>query len=278
MKGKTVVITGGTSGIGEVAAVRLAERGVRIVLVARDKARADATLAKLGKANPAASHSVHVADLFSLSEAKRVAAEIAAAEPSIDILINNAGAMFEQRQVTVDGLERTFALNHMAYFVLTTGLLGNLRPGARIVSTASDAHQMARLDLDDLQFERRPYKGFRVYGTSKLLNILFTRELARRLDGSGVTAVCLHPGFVDTRFAANNSGLLGKTFAVLKTLAAISAEKGAQTILHLASSQDIDGQGGTYWYKCKPIAPSPAAQNDADAKRLWDISERIAHG
>jgi NAD(P)-dependent dehydrogenase (short-subunit alcohol dehydrogenase family) len=277
MKGKTVVITGGTSGIGEVAAVELARRGARIIVVARERQRADATLARLRQANPGVEHGLVVADLFSLAEVKRAAAEIAAAEPKIDVLINNAGALFATRATTVDGLERTFALNHMAYFVLTTGLLTSLKPGARIVSTASDAHKMARLDFDDLQSERN-YKGFRVYGTSKLCNILFTRALARRLEGTGVTAVCLHPGFVATRFADNNDGLLGKTFSILKRIVAISPEAGARTVIYLASAPGVDGRGGTYWYKCKPIAPTRAGRSDANAKRLWDISERIARG
>jgi NAD(P)-dependent dehydrogenase (short-subunit alcohol dehydrogenase family) len=145
-----------------------------------------------------------------------------------------------------------------------------------VVSTASDAHYAGRLDFDDLQFALRPYKGFRVYGTSKLLNILFTRELARRCPG--ITAVCLHPGFVNTGFASNNSGLLGKTFAVLKAIAAISPEQGARTIVHLASAPGVEDKSGTYWYKCKPITPSAAARSDTDARRLWDISEHIAHG
>jgi NAD(P)-dependent dehydrogenase (short-subunit alcohol dehydrogenase family) len=279
MKGKTVVVTGGTSGIGEVAAVELAQRGARIVLVARSRARADSIMAKLASANPAVQHTVHFADLSQLSEMKRVATEIAAAEPKIDVLINNAGAMFAKREVTADGLEMTFAVNHMAYFVVTAGLLDRLKatPGARAVSTASDAHKAGRLDFNDLQAEQR-YSGFRVYGTSKLCNILFTRQLARRLEGTGVTAVCLHPGFVATRFADNNEGLLGFTFGLLKRLAAITPESGAKTIVHLASSPDVAGKGGTYWYKCAPTAPNAAAQNDADAKRLWEISERIANG
>lgn len=279
MLGKTVVITGGTSGIGEVAAEELAHRGARIVLVARSRSRADATLTKLKAVNSQALHAVHIADLSRLSEMKRVAAEIAAAEPKIDVLINNAGAMFTKREVTADGLEMTFAVNHMAYFVVTAGLLERLKatPGARLVSTASDAHKAGRLDFNDLQAAKR-YSGFRVYGTSKLCNILFTRELARRLQGTGVTAVCLHPGFVATRFADNTQGLLGFTFGLLKKLAAITPESGAKTIVHLASSPDVNGKSGTYWYKCAPIAPTAAAQNDADAKRLWEISERIANG
>jgi NAD(P)-dependent dehydrogenase (short-subunit alcohol dehydrogenase family) len=277
MQGKTVVITGGTSGIGEVAAVALARAGARLVLVARSPSRAEPVLARLKLANPDAVPAVHYADLSRLAEMKRVAAEIAAAEPRIDVLVNNAGALFGRREVTADGLELTFALNHMAYFVITAGLIGRLKPGARIVSTASNAHLAGKLNFDDLQAEKG-YSGFRVYGTSKLCNILFTRELARRLEDTGVSANCLHPGFVDTRFASGSGGVLGGAFAFLKALFAISPEAGARTIVHLAVSPEVEGQSGGYWYKCKPIAPSAAAQNDEDARRLWQISETIAHG
>jgi NAD(P)-dependent dehydrogenase (short-subunit alcohol dehydrogenase family) len=179
MKGKTVVITGGTSGIGEVAALELAQMGARIVLVAREKPRADATLARLRGRAPGLAHTVHYADLTRLAEMKRVAAQIADAEPRIDVLINNAGAMFAARQVTQDGLERTFALNHMGYFVITEGLRERIAaaPGARIVNTASGAHRGATLDFDDLQSERS-FSARNAYGRSKLCNILFTRERA----------------------------------------------------------------------------------------------------
>ena len=274
---KTIVVTGGTSGIGEVAAIRLAEKGARIVLVARDKVRAEATMAKLKRANPSAAHAVHFADLSSIAEMKRVASEIATAEPSIDVLINNAGAVFTTRQESIDGLEMTFAVNHMAYFVVTDVLLPNLKatPGARIVSTASMAHSSGKIDFDDLQM-RKSYSTFRAYGTSKLMNILFTRELARRLEGSGVTANCLHPGGVATRFGSNNSGLLAAIFKVAISLVGISPEKGAQTIIHLASSPDVATISGKYFYKCKVIQPTAAAQSDADAKQLWDVSAKIA--
>jgi len=279
MQGKTVIITGGTSGIGEVAAIRLAEQGARIVLVARDKARTDATLAKLKGANATAQHAYHLADLSSISEMKRVAAEVAAAEPKIDVLINNAGAVFLSRQVSADGLEMTFATNHMAYFVVTNILLPNLRatPGARIVSTASDAHKSAKLDLDDLQFVKRKYASFAVYGTSKLCNILFTRELARRLGAGGPTANCLHPGFVGTRFGSNNATnpflrLLQRTIMTF----GISPEEGAKTIIHLASAPDVATISGEYFYKCKIDTPSAAAQDDDAAARLWDVSKQIS--
>ncbi len=277
MQGKTVVITGGTSGIGEVAAIRLAEKGARIVLVARDRARADATLAKLKTANPAAAHTVHLADLSSIAEMKRVAGEIAAAEPAIDVLINNAGAVFTTRQESVDGLEMTFAVNHMAYFVVTNVLLPNLKatPGARIVSTASTAHTVGKIDFGDLQL-RKSYSTFRAYGTSKLMNILFTRELARRLDLTGVTANSLHPGGVNTRFGSNNGGFIGVLFKVAISIFGISPEKGAQTIIHLASSPEVATISGEYFYKCKVIEPSLAAQDDGDAKRLWDVSAKLS--
>ena len=279
MKGKTVVITGGTSGIGEVAAEKLAHLGARIVLVARDRLRAEPVLTRIGEANSQVQHAVHYADLSRLAEMKRVAAEIAASEPAIDVLINNAGAVFARRQESADGLEMTFALNHMAYFVVTNGLLERLKatPGARVISTSSDAHKTGRLDFDDLQSERS-YVGFRVYGTSKLCNILFTRALARRLEGTGVTANCLHPGFVDTRFADNNEGMLGFAVGVLKKIAAITPEAGATTIVYLASSDEVAGKSGGYYYKCAPATPTAAARNDANAERLWTASEVISNG
>ena len=274
MQGKTVIITGATSGIGEVAAIRLAEQGARIVFTARDQARADETLAALRKANPAADHAVHMADLSRLSEMKRVGAELAR-EAQIDVLVNNAGALFNKRQETEDGLEMTFALNHMAYFVITNLLLGSLKSGARIVTVASNAHRGARLDFDDLQ-NRRGYTGFPVYSRSKLCNILFNRELARRIAGSGVTANALHPGFVATRFGDNSGGLMRTVLKVAKPIGAIPPEEGAKTIIYLASSPQVAGVSGEYFYECKPATPTAEARNDEDARRLWEISEQIA--
>ena len=274
MQGKTVIITGATSGIGEVAAVRLAEKGARIVFTARDKARADDTMAALKRANPRGDHAMHMADLSRLSEMKRAAAELAR-EPRIDVLVNNAGALFNKRTETADGLEMTFALNHMAYFVITNMLLGKLKPGARIVTVASNAHRGARLDFDDLQ-SRRGYAGFPVYSRSKLCNILFNRELARRLAGSGVTANALHPGFVATRFGNDSGGIVRAVLKVAKPIGAISPEEGARTIIYLASSPDVAAVSGGYFYECKPATPTAEARNDEDAKRLWDISQQIA--
>jgi NAD(P)-dependent dehydrogenase (short-subunit alcohol dehydrogenase family) len=274
MQGKTVVITGATSGIGEVAAVRLAEQGARIVFTARDKARADDTMAALKKANPGADHALHMADLSTLSEMKRVAGELAR-ESEIDVLINNAGALFNKRQETADGLEMTFAVNHMAYFVITNLLLGRLKPGARIVTVASNAHRGAKLDFGDLQ-SRKGYIGFPVYARSKLCNILFNRELARRITGSGVTANALHPGFVATRFGDNSGGLMRTVLKVAKPIGAISPEEGARTIIYLASSPQVAEVSGEYYYECKLGTPTAEARNDEDARKLWEMSESIA--
>jgi NAD(P)-dependent dehydrogenase (short-subunit alcohol dehydrogenase family) len=276
MQGKTVVITGATSGIGEVAALRLARQGARLLLVARDRRRAERTLARLRSAAPAAAHGVYQADLSRLSKMRRVGAEIAEAEPRIDVLINNAGAFFTARRLTEDGLERTFALNHMAYFVLTCALVDRLKAAApsRIVSTASDAHRGARLDFTDLQGEKS-YDGYKAYGRSKLCNILFTRELARRLAGTGVTANCLHPGFVATRFGDQAGGVMSLVIRAAK-LFAISPQKGADTVVHLASSPEAAGSSGGYFYKCLPATPATEARDDVVAARLWAESVRIA--
>jgi NAD(P)-dependent dehydrogenase (short-subunit alcohol dehydrogenase family) len=276
MKGKTVVITGGTSGIGEIAAIVLAQMGARIILIARSKSRGRVTLARLHERSLGFAHTVHYADLTRISEMKRVAAEIASQEPRIDILINNAGAMFGSRRLTEDGLEYTFALNHMAYFVVTEGLRERLEASApaRIVNTASAAHQGAKLDFEDLQLTKS-FGPLKAYGRSKLCNILFTRELARKLQGTGVTANCLHPGFVATRIGDASGGVISR-FAWLARLLAISPEIGAETIVYLASSRAVAGTTGEYFYRRQPIAPSPAAQDDRAASLLWERSATLA--
>jgi NAD(P)-dependent dehydrogenase (short-subunit alcohol dehydrogenase family) len=277
MQGKLCVITGATSGIGRVAAERLAAMGARLLLVARDKARGEAAFARIQAKAPGSAIRMIYGDLSRIAEMNRLGAEIVAMEPRIDVLINNAGAMFAERGVTADGLERTFALNHMAYFVLTDRLKHSLVAAseARIVNTASAAHFRAPdgLDFDDLQAARN-YHYFTVYGRSKLANILFTRELARRLDGSGVTANCLHPGFVSTRFGDNNRGIFRLGIGIAK-LFAISPEKGAETIVYLASSPDVAHVTGEYFAECRPARTSAAAQDDAAARRLWEESARI---
>jgi retinol dehydrogenase 12 len=278
MQGKVVVVTGATSGIGQVAAERLAAMGARLIVVARDRARGEAAVAALGRVGPGAAHRLHLADLSRMTETRRLAAEIAAAEARIDVLVNNAGAIFASRQVTADGLERTFATNHMAYFLLTLGLADSLRAAApaRVVNTASDAHRGEALDFADLQ-SSRGYRGVRTYGRSKLANILFTRELARRWRGTGVTANCLHPGFVATRFGDGSGGWLSYGVRFAKVFA-ISPQRGAETIVYLATSPAMAEVSGGYFYQSRPATPSVAARDDAAAQRLWTESERLAGG
>jgi NAD(P)-dependent dehydrogenase (short-subunit alcohol dehydrogenase family) len=275
MQGKVVVITGGTSGIGQVAAETLAGMGARIVLVARSQNRGEATLARLRALAPGQKHSVYYCDVSRLAELNRLASEIKAAEPRIDVLVNNAGAAFGQRQVTEDGLELTFATNHMSYFVLTQHLLGPLSSasGARVINTSSHAHYRATIDFDDLQMQNK-YSSIRAYSTSKLYNILFTRGLVRRLEGTGITANSLHPGFVKTRLGDNASGFGAAIFRFMKNFA-ITPEKGAETIVYLASSDEVAKSNGLYFYKCKPVEPSKLAQDPAVAERLWEYTERL---
>jgi NAD(P)-dependent dehydrogenase (short-subunit alcohol dehydrogenase family) len=277
MHGQTVVITGATSGIGEVAASELAAAGARIVLTARDPGRAASTLERLRRIGPAVEHLAVLGDLSQLSEARRVALEVGAAAPSIDVLINNAGAIFPKRRVTPDGLEMTFALNHMAGFILTHVLLDNLRraPSARIVTTSSDAHRTGQLDFDDLQTSRRTYTTFRAYSASKLCNVLFTRELARRLEGTKITANAVHPGFVNSRFYEVEFGAL-EVLRPLVNLFAISPQKGAATLVHVASSPALENVSGQYFVKCRSVRPSKAAEDSSLGARLWEVSTQIA--
>jgi NAD(P)-dependent dehydrogenase (short-subunit alcohol dehydrogenase family) len=275
MQGKVVVVTGGTSGIGEVAAEKLAAMGARIVLVARSKSRGEATLARLRAVAPAQAHTIHYGDVSRLVDLNRLAAEIRSAEPRIDVLINNAGAAIGERRVTEDGLELTFATNHMSYFVLTHGLREQFVPDARIVNTSSRAHYRAQIDFDDLQMKNN-WSTLRAYSVTKLMNILFTRGLARRLAGTGITTNSLHPGFVKTRIAEGGKGFGGAVFRGMMKVFGISAEKGAETIVYLASSDEVAKATGLYFDKCKPVVPSKLAQDDAVAERLWTETAKLA--
>ncbi len=277
MTGKTVVITGATSGLGSVAAARLAELGAKLILVARDRAKAEAMAIQLRDKHPGLDADIHIADLFSLGQVRRLAADLLKAAPRIDVLINNAGAIFAKRETTADGLERSFALNHMAYFLLTALLLDRLKASApaRIVNVASEAHRNAALDFGDLQTERN-YSGWLAYRRSKLANILFTSELAQRLSGSGVTSNCLHPGFVATSFGDNNGGPFRLAVGLAKRFMAISQQQGGETLVYAASAPEIAGLSGVYFDKNRPREPSAAAQNAEAAARLWNASGQLA--
>jgi NAD(P)-dependent dehydrogenase (short-subunit alcohol dehydrogenase family) len=266
--GKTVVITGATSGIGLVVAETLSRMGADLVLVARDPAKGEPLATRL-KAR------VLYADLSSLADIRRVAGDIRAMAPRLDVLLNNAGAIFARRETTADGLERTFALNHMAYYLLTRLLRDRFGREARIINVASGAHRTATLDFADLQ-TARGYSGWLAYRRSKLANILFTRALAQRLAGSGITANALHPGFVATSFGDNNRGIFRFGVRLAKRFGAILPEAGAETPVYLASSPDVAGLSGLYFDKCKARAPAAAALDDAAAERLWNSSAALA--
>jgi NAD(P)-dependent dehydrogenase (short-subunit alcohol dehydrogenase family) len=277
MKGKTCIITGATNGIGLEAAARLGALGARLVLVGRNRGKGELALARLRARVPGVVAEMHYADLSRRDEIVRLADALLDTAARIDVLLNNAGAFFARREITPDALERTFALNHMGYFRLTALLRPRLIASApaRIVNIASEAHRGTRLDFGDLQCSKG-YSGWMAYKRSKLANILFTRELARRLQGTTVTANCLHPGFVDTGFADNNSGLWRVIFAIAKQVSAIPVQSGADTPVYVASSAELGGTSGKYFEKRRERAPDAPAQDDQMAARLWEESEKLA--
>lgn len=273
--GKRVLITGATSGIGLAAAVELARRGAQLTLVARSETRAAAAVRQIQAADKDASVDVLVADLASQASVRTLASEALAKYPRIQVLINNAGAIYTRRQVSPDGIELTWAVNHLAPFLLTTLLLDRLKASApaRIVTTSSGAHEGARIPFDDLNAERSwGGLGFTRYGETKLANILFTVELARRLAGTGVTANSFHPGFVATGFNRNN-GLPMRIGMAFSRPFARSAGKGAQTLVWLVDSEPAGDISGAYFFDERVVRPSAAAQDREAARRLWDVSE-----
>jgi NAD(P)-dependent dehydrogenase (short-subunit alcohol dehydrogenase family) len=269
LRGKRIVVTGATTGLGRVTARELGRMGAEIVLVARDREKADATLAELRAVGAPAAHAL-IADLSLMSSVRTLADETRKKFDRIDVLVNNAGAVFGSRGVTAEGFERTFALNHLAYFLLSHLLLDRIKE--RIVNVASEAHRGGRLDFDDLQSEKR-YSPLRVYGTTKLENLLFTFELARRLEGRGITVNAAHPGFVASGFGTTD-GWLGALMP-LGRLFALSAEEGARTQIWLASSPEVAGVTGKYFAKQKEKRPTKAALDVAAQKRLWEVTEKL---
>jgi NAD(P)-dependent dehydrogenase (short-subunit alcohol dehydrogenase family) len=273
--GKRVVLTGPTSGIGLAAAVELARRGADLTLVARNQARAAPAVRRISAGSTGIAPDVMLADLASQSSIRQLAGELLAKYPRIQVLVNNAGAIYARRQLSADGIELTWAVNHLAPFLLTTLLLDRLKASrpARIITTSSGAHEGARIPFDDLDAVRSSGgAGFTRYGETKLANILFTAELARRLEGTGVTANTFHPGFVATGFNRNNGILMRLGMAITRPFAR-SPQKGAETLVWLADDEDAGQLNGGYVVDRRAVTPSPAAQDVDAARRLWQVSE-----
>jgi NAD(P)-dependent dehydrogenase (short-subunit alcohol dehydrogenase family) len=272
MKGKTCLVTGASSGIGWETALGLAKLGARVVITGRDEARTRAAAESIQKASGGALVDYLLADLSSLAEVRRLAAEVRRLYPKLDVLVNNAGGIFMTREVTKDGFEHTWALNHLAYVLLTQELLGTLKNSApaRIVNVASLAHRNGRMDFADLQGEKS-FSGMAIYARTKLANIMFTYALARRLQGTGVTANCLHPGVIASGFGLNNTGWM-KTLVKIMQPFLISSAEGALTSIYLASSPDVADVSGKYFVKCKPAVSTPASRDEAAQEKLWQLS------
>ncbi len=276
MRGRICLITGATSGIGLVTARELAARGATVAIVGRNETKTRATVETIRQQTDNAEVDYLLADLSSQAAVRGVADAFQRRYGALHVLVNNAGAVFMRRQVTADGLELTFALNHLAPFLLTNLLLDTLRANtpARVVTVGSVAHNGAQIPFDDLQQTKGRYSAFGVYGQTKLANIMFTYALARRLEGSGVTANTLHPGFVGSNFARNNGPVMNVAMSLGRPFA-INVEKGAETSIYLASSPEVATVSGQYFYKCKPTRSSQASYDVPAQERLWQVSEQL---
>jgi len=275
MDGKVCLVTGATNGIGLEAAKALASQGATVVVAGRDKGRLETALIQVRQAVPDAKVESLQADFTSLKDVHALAEAFRARYPRLDVLLNNAGLVLHERQVTKDGFEATLGINHLAPFLLTHLLLDVLKASgpARVVNVSSEAHRYGKFDFNDLQSERS-YAMMRVYGTSKLANILFTQALARRLKGSRVTTNSLHPGVVRTGFGHNTEGWMRLAVQALG-LFFLTAEQGARTSVYLASSPEVEGVSGQYFIKCRPKKPSWDARDEQLAERLWQVSEQL---
>jgi retinol dehydrogenase 12 len=276
MAGKTVVVTGASSGIGLETARGLAEKGARVVMVVRNQAKGEAAMADIRGTAPEAKLELVLADLYSLAEVRKAGAELRAKLDRLDVLVNNAGLIHKTRELTVDGLERTFALNHLAAFLITYELRELLAASApaRVVTVSSFGHNFARFEWDDLAKMERWKGETAVYGTSKLCNIWFAKESARRLQSKRVTSNALHPGAVASNFGASGSWLFRVGPKIARPFMLTSAQ-GARTSIYLASSPEVETVSGEYFAKCKIKQPSKRARDDESAKRLWEMSEQL---
>ena len=275
MGGKTVLVTGGTSGIGKATAVAMAAMGADVVVTGRDPERGGRAVEEIRAESTGGSVELILADLAVQSEVRRLAEDFRERHDRLDVLVNNAGLVQSTRTETPDGIETTLAVNHLAPFLLTNLLLDLLKKSApsRVVTVSSEAQRWGSMDFDDLQSRRR-YSGFPVYGMTKLANIMFTYELAERLEGSGVTATCVHPGAVNTRFGTNNGGPATLLFRAFKPFMR-TPEQGADTVIWLASSPDVEDVTGRYYSDRKPLEPKKIAGDPDARRRLWEESERL---
>src|SRR3989441_1957562 len=275
MTGKTCLITGGNSGIGKATALGLARMGANVVIVSRSKEKGEAALTDIITKSGNRNVELMLADMSSQDSVRRLAGDFKAGHEKLNLLINNAGVYLTRRTTTVDGLESTFAVNHLGPFLLTNLLLDLLKASApsRIVNVTSDAHNGAKVKFDDLQGEKK-FSGWQAYGQSKLAMILFTHELATRLDGTGVTVNSAHPGVVRTNFAKNNGGLVAFGFRLIGAFF-ISPETAAKRILYVATSPDLENVNGKYLTKMHEARSSQESYDDDSAKWLWQMSEQL---
>ena len=275
MNGRTCLITGATDGIGKEAAIELAKKGCNLILIGRNKEKGEKVVEQIRKvADSYVDIDYFTADLMLMKEVSRVADEVSRKYPKIDVLLNNVGAYFAFRGLTEEGFERTFALNHLGYFLMTKKLLPLVEKSnyKRIVNVSSSAHYGIDFEFDNLNGEKK-YSGFDIYKKSKLANVMFTYELAKRVKDKGITANCLHPGFVSTNFGKNNNLLWRNVIRVAMWLTAINVKDGAKTSIHLACSDEVKDITGRFFANCEVKKGSSKAKNEEHNRRLWDISE-----
>jgi len=276
MNGKICLVTGATDGIGKVSARVLAELGAKVIIVGRNPEKSAIVLAELRSISGNENIDLLMADLAVMQEVRDLAEQVISRYDRIDVLLNNAGGYFTKHEITSDGLEMTFALNHMSYFLLTNKLMELLKYSApaRIVNVSSDAHYGVNIEFENLNGEQE-YKAWKAYQKSKLANVLFTYELLKKVPGN-ITVNCLHPGFVATNFGHNNGGFFGPVLKIAQRISAIDPEEGAKTSIFLCSAPEVKGVSGKYFYKCQPKTSSRESRNMDTGKRLWQISSDIA--